>query len=299
MNLKALTQICIEDRYSRRNIRSRILREIESDDLLSLRFLMAADSIKKWIHSPSRYDRMGELKDALSNAPISRKDLVLEIIITVLTNSSRVPVQTVAGIVAPQLELDTFTGVRIVSEVIGLLAEEDLFDVYMAGDTEEGSMMIVSQLELDDELKQFIAGTKYLPPMIVPPKIVTSNIAEQYYSIKDSLVLGGRINHHNMKLSLDVINILNQQALSLDTEIAEMPEVPNKELDTVEKQQQFNRMCMASKEVYRELIEHGNEFYFTHKYDKRGRVYSQGYHVNIQSTEYKKALINLKNPVQF
>ena len=36
-------------------------------------------------------------------------------------------------------------------------------------------------------------------------------------------------------------------------------------------------------------------FYFTWKYDKRGRIYSQGYHVNIQSTSFKKSLINLHN----
>lgn len=299
MNLKALTQICIEDRYSKRNIRDRILREIESDDLLSLRFLMAADSIKTWCNTESSYPSINSLKKAVVEADISRKDIVLEIVLAVVVHNSRVPVQTVAGIVGPQLGIGVFEGVRAIAEIIGLLAAEDLFDIYMASDTEEGTMMIVSQFELDDELKQFIAGTKYLPPMIVPPKTVKSNTASQYFTIKDSLVLGGAINHHNMQLSLDVINILNQQALSLDEFIAEMPEVPNKELDTVEKQNQFNRMCLASKEVYRELIEHGNEFYFTHKFDKRGRVYSQGYHVNIQSTEYKKALINLKNPVQF
>ena len=39
----------------------------------------------------------------------------------------------------------------------------------------------------------------------------------------------------------------------------------------------------------------GNKFYFTHKVDKRGRLYCQGYHINYQSASYKKAMIELAN----
>lgn len=300
MDIQALTQITIEDRYARKNIRSRIQKEIESDELLLIRFLLAASSIEKWCKTPSKYNALDEIKQFLLSDEVllSRKEIVTEIMTTILQHNSRVPVQTVAGIVSGRIGFsDVFTGVKAVAEIIGLMAAEDMFDVYLANDTEEGTMMIDCELSLGDELQQFMAQTKYLPPLIVKPKPVRSNISYQYFTVCESLILGGQVNHHNEKLALDVINILNSQALSIDEEIAEMPEVPNKVLDTYEKQKQFDNMAMASKVVYQEIIEHGNKFYFAHKFDKRGRVYSQGYHINIQSTEYKKALINLHEPV--
>ena len=39
----------------------------------------------------------------------------------------------------------------------------------------------------------------------------------------------------------------------------------------------------------------GNKFYFTWKFDSRGRMYSQGYHCNLQATEYKKAILNFSH----
>jgi DNA-directed RNA polymerase len=35
----------------------------------------------------------------------------------------------------------------------------------------------------------------------------------------------------------------------------------------------------------------GNRFWLTHKYDKRGRTYCQGYHVSYQGNDYNKACI--------
>ena len=40
--------------------------------------------------------------------------------------------------------------------------------------------------------------------------------------------------------------------------------------------------------------EYDNEpFYLTHKFDSRGRLYSNGHNINYQSDEYNKALFNL------
>ncbi len=39
------------------------------------------------------------------------------------------------------------------------------------------------------------------------------------------------------------------------------------------------------------LMMHSNVFHMTHKYDKRGRTYSQGYHVNYQGNPWNKACI--------
>ena len=47
------------------------------------------------------------------------------------------------------------------------------------------------------------------------------------------------------------------------------------------------------------LAHQGNRFYLGHKYDKRGRIYAQGYHISTQGTPYRKAMLDFadKEPV--
>ena len=49
----------------------------------------------------------------------------------------------------------------------------------------------------------------------------------------------------------------------------------------------------TSAEMYMEMVNAGNEFHLTHKVDKRGRIYSCGFHINTQGNAYKKASIDL------
>ena len=85
--------------------------------------------------------------------------------------------------------------------------------------------------------------------------------------------------------------------LSLDTHVLQQQEqlAPAKKYikDPARRQRNFEAMREASKIVYKDILEHGNEFYFCWKFDTRGRMYNQGYHVTIQGNEYKKALIDL------
>ena len=43
------------------------------------------------------------------------------------------------------------------------------------------------------------------------------------------------------------------------------------------------------------MIHHGNSFYLCNKVDKRGRIYSSGFHMNVQGSSFKKAMINFKH----
>ena len=52
-------------------------------------------------------------------------------------------------------------------------------------------------------------------------------------------------------------------------------------------------MERESMKVFAMLINEGNRFYLTHKYDKRGRTYCQGYHVSYQGNTYRKAILQL------
>ena len=43
------------------------------------------------------------------------------------------------------------------------------------------------------------------------------------------------------------------------------------------------------------MLYHGNKFWLQNKVDKRGRIYTSGYHISPQGSSFKKAMINLAN----
>ena len=301
----------IECRYGRHNTRQ-ILRKALDDSKESGEIseaLNQADSIlSHWLYEvPAEYHSKELRKLAFSKAGLNVSEFIDEVMLVVLGYNGEVPVQTVAGILAPHFkELDVFEGVKLVSELIGFMAEADVFDIYMplAEEFEEVTLMIQTSYVLDDITLQELAELKYLPPMIVEPCKVHKhqrNYTNQYLTRSEHLVLGSGVNkcnQHDKSLAIDVINTASSQALSLDEFVLNKPETPNKPLDTLEKQEQFRLMAQTSRKVYGELHSLGNQFYLTYRFDKRGRLYSQGYHVNIQSTEYKKALINLAERIK-
>lgn len=291
MNLLRLKQMTYEDMFSRKNVRNWIQKEIEeSPDLLDA-IEQAQNAVREWalvtraMSYPSKSHRIGELLEHDLNA------LVFDIMLEVCWQESG-SYQAIAGKLAPQLNMSVFDAVKTVAEVMAVMCMADAFEVVVAAESDTGVMMVVSYWELSDAIKQKISDTTYLPPMVCKPFTVTDNYTYHSMTEMSSLILGNSVNHHNMPLALDAINIASQIPLSLDKYILGFTEVPNKELDNQDKVDSFNRMQIASTKVYQFLLENDNEFYLRWKFDKRGRMYSQGYHCNIQSTDYKKALIS-------
>lgn len=298
-NMAKVLQRTIEETYSRKFINQWVLERIDSDTdfLTELRnigygLLELADKYMKTAYK-SKAQRWHYL---VHKCPLSMFDIVTEIFVKVLQYEVTA-YQAIAGMVAPKLEYpENIDAVKTVSEIMAYMAENDMFDVILPSDADTGVLMVESLYVLDDETKQKIEDTMYLPPMLCKPCEVKRNKAKQYLSFSESVILGGNVNHHNKPLALDVINILNAQQWSLDTYMLEHEEVPNKPLDTHDKRVQFEQLKRSSRKVYDLIVNHGNKFHWTHKYDKRGRVYSQGYHINLQSTDYKKSLISLAEP---
>ena len=293
MNTKRLEQIVIEDSYSRSDMRKKILKDISNGEQEAL--TLAVEALKGYFHA-SYYESKNARLDAYERVcGLCLEDLVLEVSIIILPETAPVSYQSVVGRLAEVLGYpDIWDGVKTAAEIIAVVCQSDLYDIIAARNSETGSLMIVSNYSLELETKQKIARMKYLPPMICEPMTVNYN-NQSHYLGKDESVLLGKDNHHNMTLGLDALNLASQVALSLDEWILTQEEVSKKPLDTKDKADSFYRMRETSKVVYAELVARGNEFYFGWKFDKRGRMYSSGYEVNIQSTEYKKALINLAN----
>lgn len=204
----------------------------------------------------------------------------------ILTASEYVPLLTICSM--KSFGLSKYHGIQTVADILWLINDTDLILV------DSDSMSVKSNITLPDELQRRIDIMCVLPPMVTKPKKLHHNKSSGYITIKsDSLILGDKENHHDNCISLDVLNTLNSQALQLDLDICYKFEKEftgdtddETAIKTYEKtKEQF--------EFFRDNLQ-DSTIHFTHKVDKRGRVYSQGYQFNTQGTSYDKACINLK-----
>lgn len=293
--LLALTQTHWEDLFSKKEVTKQIKKrlekytELQADIDLAVSELYSYYMYESMFWYESKRNNWDTLFGELSAAEIVQEMFIL---VTLMKYSN---IQAVVGpmVSLMQGKLTVPESVKTFSEILVQLAiKTDLWTVYEPSVTSENVIMVEANYVFDEEIKQYLANIKYLPPMLVRPKMVNCNYDYDYFNTPSSKILGPA-NHHNDPIALDVLNIMNGIPLKLDMFMVKYVEQPNKELDTVEKVEQFNRMAKASNEVYKQIISMGGRFFLTHKYDKRGRLYSQGYHINIQSTDYKKSLISL------
>lgn len=294
MKIKLL-QYLLEEKYNRKTIRNKVMNDL-STSVLDKQFEKACDLVKQYksgSYYSSKNQRILELVDMTST------EIVLEVLIATAISDEPQPIQSVASRLANHLPYEsTFDGVKTASELLAVICETNMFDIIAARNSYTGSLMVSSNLRLEEETLKMIESTKYLPPMVCKPNTLRKakkdkpNMDTSHISFTDSLLLG-KEHYHEHPLALDAINIANHVKLSLDEDILMFEETSNKELDTPEKVAQFTQLINTSNDVYNEVLAAGNEFYLTWKYDFRGRMYSQGYHVNMQSTGYKKALISL------
>lgn len=186
---------------------------------------------------------------------------------------------------------DKVAAIQTIAEILAVLCNTDVFDITKEG--RDASLKVISRIPLSASLVSYIENSQYLPPMVCRPLPLENNYSSGYLTHNDSLILGSG-NHHEGDICLDVINLLNQVPLRLDTEfLSTFEEQPTFALDTQEQRESWDRYKRQSYDFYLMLAQYGNQFYLTHKVDKRGRIYSQGYHVTTQGTAFKKASIEL------
>lgn len=184
---------------------------------------------------------------------------------------------------------DKKSSITTIAEITAVLCETDLFDLTQAN--RFGSWNIISNITLSLQLQEYIANCAYLPPLVHPPKKLRHNRDTPYLTIgQDSVILNK--GHHGDDVCLDVLDSKNSVALSLDLEfLSKVEEMPNSELESPEKQTMWLNQKRQSHEFYLLMAGQGNKFYLHHKYDKRGRIYANGYHISTQGAPYKKAML--------
>lgn len=293
-------QIRLEHRYSKRNIRKVIFAEINNETTVKLAFYYAREAVLEWANSTPEFNTDAIRKNLIKSMPHEDvADMLVDIMIPVLADDKPIRIQQLAGSALRWFDttkLDTLAvrdKVTITTELICILAEQDLLEIEF---DDYNNAYVYSNVQLDKATFQYINQLMYVPPSIIKPMAIKDKHDDgSYTKVASGCLLGHYLNYNTPHICTDALNLYQKQLMALDMEVLAEPEVPSKELDTVEKQQQFELLSSNSKRVYEDIFQSTDgvgKFYFRYAYDGRGRLYTLGYHINLQSSEYKKALIN-------
>lgn len=155
--------------------------------------------------------------------------------------------------------------------------------------------------DIPSELQREIDTFQYPLPMVCEPNVLKNNRDTGYITTRGSAIL--RDNHHDEDICLDHLNRMNRVALKVNTNTVGMianrwrnldkPKPEEDIRDFQKRKKAFEKYDSTVKLIMKLLYEAGNRFFLTHKYDKRGRTYCQGYHVSYQGAPWNKAVVEL------
>lgn len=302
-----LLQEKIEKTFSKKFITAAAIDDLLTCESIVNKLNRGVEYVNSWLNKDHDIDR--ELR-LLAVRELDIKELVMQVVACISLECQKpMKLVSVASLCARHLGMsDKVEAIHTMAEIIAVLGETDLFDNKK---TKEG-WIVISRVELDAEVTQYADNALYLPPLIIKPRKVRSNRDSGYITQRgESLILGFYENHHDDNICLDVINTLNSNEYELDIEFINSYEEQwyREELS----QQEYEELSHADREIYNMdeknwekfqeqgkffqtlMIHHGNSFYLCNKVDKRGRIYSSGYHISPQASSFKKASINFKH----
>lgn len=282
-------QLDIENKLSRRNINHLIKQSIDRNHVVYELLILA---IQEYISLAHTYTEEKQNRVLLLAAKTT-EDIVEDLLVVTLQLKGTQPIQSSVGKLASKFKnMTMLQSIVTASEILGVCKNTGAYSLIVSEEN-VGIVLISSCFRLSPEVQNKINNTQYLPPMLSQPKDWDCNTGGGYLRENNSIILG-KGNHHEGEQNIDAINILQSIEWQF-TPIIKLEELPSKELDTEDKEIQFNLMKRTSRDVYNWLQKAGNRFYFVWKYDKRGRMYNHGYHVTLQGSEYKKASISFAN----
>lgn len=289
VEFEVLNQEFNEKRYSRKFIDVYIREEIAASPMLMERVTVGADMLRQWL-AGTYYDSKNERLSWLRNHDL--EELVTDVLVSISYFVREELFTSVTAQIAGRLRFDDKpAAIKTMAEIIAVLSYMDVFSIRKK--TKGSSMMVISHMPLSAKLLDHIEQSEYLPPMVCMPRKLTNNYSSGYLSHDDSLILKAG-NHHDGDICLDVLNLMNSVPLSLSTDfLTKIEEVPSEPPTTQDQLDNWNRFKVQSYRFYKLMVDQGNKFYLTHKVDKRGRIYAQGYHISTQGSSFKKAMIEL------
>ena len=283
-----LSQYEIEEAFSKHNRNATILEELEVEEWFNEEVEKGTQLIQEWLadeYYESKQIRLAKLSNLKSIA-----DLVRYYFIQSTTFYVNMPLVSAGAMIAHKLDNLFDTKAESIKTTVELLAVLIPCDMYKLYRNEYEQYCIESRIVLSDETLNKLNQFMYLPPLIEPAQKLTKNNSSAYKTIKrDSLILGNSMNYHDGNISLDVLNTLNQTKLVIDYDFIDMVhEEPSEHTDKSNWD-----MYVQQRDFTYDLLKEYDYVILSYKPDKRGRVYSQGYHINPQGNSYHKAMLTL------
>jgi len=265
------TQLNNELQYSKRQRNNIILLDIlnEIPAKITETLSLAINNYRNGAYYESKQLRVNMLPNTL--------EIINNILTIILSTDSTRPIQGPATELGLNLGYtDQLDAVKTGAEILSI-CHGKLYDIHLNEDSTE----IFPKLKLTSDTTDKLNFLQYLPPMIQKPNDWVSNNDGGWLWERKSIILG-KGNHHLETQAYDALNLLQSVAWTIDIPVYINNENPNDNMDMG----QFDR-------IITDYL--GKPFYFVWRYDKRGRSYSSGYDLNIQSNEYGKAMLSLFN----
>ncbi len=232
--------------------------------------------------NPWREREFWPMKQGLVNQLPDSDIIVVELMITILLTHDHSPIQ------GPACQLGSRLGYKNIIDAakIGssIISEAAKYDLLLDLELDPDGTYVYPKLELSAEAMDKIKRMNYLPPNLCPMRWdepvndgINSNYGGWNFE-KKSCILGSG-NHHEEYQATDVLNRLQSIKWKLDTDVFV--------------NESHEHMTHNEKEIVGHYI--GESFFFTWRFDKRGRMYSSGYNINPQSDEYGKAMLSPAN----
>ena len=239
----------------------------------------------------SKNKRIKELKTFIDSKGIEY--ILVRLLAALFHTKNEQTYQQVIGYLQAYLPFEnTFTRALTAGEIIALGASDNgLYSIVKRkGDT---SIVQVNHWSIIE--KEFLSAfdwintTYFNPPLIEPPIPVVDNYNCGYHTIREPVILG-QFTMHDEPQNLQNLNYLNEIQWVIDKDVLQERELPKKPFSDEQAKENFIQMIKESQFIY--SIVRDRTFWLTWQYCSRGRSYSHGYHVNVQASEYKKALLN-------
>ena len=224
----------------------------------------------------------------------------IENVLIHLIQAKRTTVPALAGMLRFHFAQHVDAYQRVATAVAGMIATQLVGFDYQR-------MQVVIRYDVSEQTHNLLHQYMYLPPMTIPPLDLRDNGKNRgsgYITQKhDSLLL--QDNHHDGELCVDHLNACNRVPLSINEDMVKSmrnswknieKQKPDETFEEYQKRlKAFEKFERDSFLVMALMLEMGNKFYFTHKYDKRGRTYAQGYQIQYQGNDWQKAVVELAN----
>lgn len=304
-------QEALENTFDQKRVMQMVRDELAADPLVMAMIKTGVTLLTDWVYAD--YFE-GKAKRVQSVAVLDLEEFTFEVIaqVTAYCQKPQTLVSIAARCASTLKMADTIAAIQTMAEVISVLADAELYDIAKLSRAKDASYMVASKYVLDDATTAYMTNTTYLPPMIHRPKKLRHNRSSGYITQQgDSLILGGFQNHHDWDIALDALNSMNANEYELDIEILSTLDEPKpSKLDQAKAEiyltseqrkahqdaiDNFENFKKQSYLLYTFYIYQGNSVFFNHKVDKRGRLYSCGYHLNPQGSSFKKAVLNFKS----